>query len=266
MLTADTLFDLTHFAHAKLFRDDRPVWSALRDLSDYMDEYSYPHSLFSTLKYGVASARHLVIHQGSLIDGSECSIEFGNTLKGGLVISRSGTTLPGASLIMAGAILQGDRIALGEGVLVEGGATIKSPAIVGDQTEIRQGAYIRGYCLIGDHCVIGHATEAKHSIFLDDAKAGHFAYLGDSILGNNTNLGAGTKCANLRFIPGNVQIHHQGTLHDTGMRKFGAIMGDNAQTGCNSVTNPGTIMAKGSMLMPNATAPSGFHKSRRIGR
>ena len=266
MLTAATLFDLTNFTHAKLFREDQPVWSALRDLKDYMDGCSYPRSLFSTLKEGAAITRHLVIHQGNLIDSSECSIEFGDTLKGGLLISRGDTLLPGASLIMAGAILQGDRIALGEGVLVEGGATIKSPTIIGNQTEVRQGAYIRGYCLIGDRCVIGHATEAKHSIFLNDAKAGHFAYLGDSIIGNNANLGAGTKCANLRFISGNVQINHQGSLHDTGMRKFGAIMGDNAQTGCNSVTNPGTIMAKRVMLMPNATAASGFHQRKRIGR
>ena len=159
----------------------------------------------------------------------------------------------------------GPMIAIGKGTLVEGGATIKAPAIIGDHTEVRQGAYLRGYCLIGNRCVVGHTTEVKHSVFLDDAKAGHFAYLGDSIIGNHANLGAGTKCANLRFIPGNVQVSYEGELYSTGRRKFGAIIGDEAQTGCNSVTSPGTILARSCFLMPNTTAPSGFLSERRIG-
>jgi NDP-sugar pyrophosphorylase family protein len=166
---------------------------------------------------------------------------------------------------MAGAVFMGSEIAIGKGTLIEGGATIKGPAIIGDQTEVRQGAYLRGYCLIGDRCVVGHTTEVKHSVFLDDAKAGHFAYLGDTIIGNDANLGAGTKCANLRFIPGNVQVSYEGELYSTGMRKFGAIIGDKAQTGCNSVTSPGTIIARGCFLMPNSTAPSGFLSERKIG-
>ena len=110
--------------------------------------------------------------------------------------------------------------------------------------------------------MVGHATEIKHSIFLDDAKAGHFAYLGDSILGNNVNLGAGTKFANLKFIPGTVTFLKDGELFDSKMRKFGAILGDGAQTGCNSVTNPGTILGKKGVLMPNTTAPPGYYRDR----
>ena len=265
MLSAEMLFDLKSFPHAALFSADRPVWSALQDLKQYMDEFTYPADLFSCLADGVAAREHLVVYGGKLIDPGQCHIEFGDTLRGGLEISRAGEILKGASLIMAGAILQGSRIQIGEGSLVEGGATVKSPAIIGDRSEVRQGAYMRGYCLIGDRCVVGHTTEVKHSVFLDDAKAGHFAYLGDSIIGNNANLGAGTKCANLRFIPGNVQVSYEGELCNTGMRKFGAILGDKAQTGCNSVTSPGTIMTRGSFLMPNTTAASGFHSERRIG-
>ena len=78
-------------------------------------------------------------------------------------------------------------------------------------------------------CMVGHATEVKHSVFLDEAKAKHFAYLGDSILGRDVNLGAGTKCANLRFLPGRVMIRTgQGRL-DSGLLKFGAILGDRVQ-------------------------------------
>ena len=164
----------------------------------------------------------------------------------------------------AGAILLGDRIAIGQGVLVESGAMIKSPAIIGDMTEIRQGAYLRGYCLTGKRCVLGHTTEIKHSIFLNDAKAGHFAYIGDSILGNDANLGAGTKFANLKFLPGNVSILHKGEHIDTGRRKFGAILGDKTQTGCNSVTSPGTLLSKQSILMPNTTAKGGYYEKKSV--
>ena len=158
----------------------------------------------------------------------------------------------------------GSDIHIGQGVLIEPGALIKGPCFIGDYTEIRQGAYLRGYCLIGRRCVVGHATEVKHSIFLDDAKAGHFAYLGDSILGRNVNLGAGTKCANLRFLPGNVLINAEKDRIDSGLRKLGAILGDEVQTGCNSVTSPGTLLGPGSFLMPNATAASGVHPARSL--
>lgn len=100
---------------------------------------------------------------------------------------------------------------------------------------------------------------------LCDAKAGHFNYLGDSILGNNTNLGAGTKLANLRFLPGNVTITHEKTRIDSGLRKFGAILGDGTQTGCNAVTSPGTVFGKRCIVMPNTTSTSGYHpKGSRI--
>jgi NDP-sugar pyrophosphorylase family protein len=141
---------------------------------------------------------------------------------------------------------------------------IKAPAIIGDYSEIRQGAYLRGYCLVGKRCVVGHTTEVKHSIFLNDAKAGHFAYLGDSILGSRVNLGAGTKCATLRFLSGNVSIRTAISKLDTGLRKLGAIIGDDCQTGCNSVTSPGTILGPGSLVLPNVTAASGVHPRKSV--
>lgn len=264
MMTPDLLFDLSRYVHKDLFSDDQPVWSALQHLTTYLENYDYHPALTKHLNNAAMTREHLIWHNDTLIPETGHTIEYGNTLKGGLIISKDGSRLDGASLIMAGAVLMGNRIAIGKGVLIEGGATIKSPTVIGDHTEVRQGAYVRGNCLIGRRCVVGHATEVKHSIFLDDAKAGHFAYLGDSIIGNNANLGAGTKCANLRFIPGNVQVSYGETIYNTGMRKFGAILGDNAQTGCNSVTSPGTIMAKRSVLMPNTNAGSGYHNQRKI--
>lgn len=259
MLTADLFFNLDRYAHAGVFTPDQPVWSALASLKNYMEAYDYPDEPAGSLADGIPVPEPLVLHEKRLFPASGCQIEMGDTGKGGLIVKKEGRQLAGASLIMAGAILIGRKIALGQGALIEGGATIKAPAIIGNCTEIRQGAYMRGYCLIGDRCVVGHTTEVKHSIFLDDAKAGHFAYLGDSILGNDANLGAGTKFANLRFLPGSIKISYQGQLLDTGMRKFGAILGDKSQTGCNSVTNPGTIFGKRGILMPNTTALSGYH-------
>ncbi len=266
MLTTKSFFDLSHFTHPALFQPEKPVWEALNTLKSYMDEYHYPDLHSELSSDGEPLSHSLIIHHGKIFSSNGHIIEHGDTTKKKLKVYRkdTGRELEGAAVLMAGAILIGKYIAIGKGALVEGGATIKSPTIIGDYTEVRQGAYIRGYCLTGKSCVVGHCTEVKHSIFLNDAKAGHFAYLGDSILGRDANLGAGTKFANLKFLGGNVSIRTEDGTVDTGRRKFGAILGDDAQTGCNSVTNPGTIIGKGGILMPNSTAPSGYHKPKSI--
>jgi UDP-N-acetylglucosamine diphosphorylase / glucose-1-phosphate thymidylyltransferase / UDP-N-acetylgalactosamine diphosphorylase / glucosamine-1-phosphate N-acetyltransferase / galactosamine-1-phosphate N-acetyltransferase len=153
--------------------------------------------------------------------------------------------------IPEGAFLENpELISIGEGTIVEPGAFIKGPCVVGKGCSIRQGAYIRGNVVVGDHCVVGHATEAKNTVFLNWAQAGHFAYLGDSILGNHVNLGAGTKCANLKLDNGTVVLSVDGESVDTGLRKFGAVIGDFVQIGCNAVTNPGTIIGPRSRWYP----------------
>ncbi len=264
MLTTQSFFDLSQFPHASLFTEEKPVWDALNCLTTYMDSHSYPELNINLVPDGIPLPSSVILSNGKVFSAEDHSIEFGDTTKGGLKVKKDDQELVGVSVIMAGAIIMGNRIDIGQGVLVEGGALIKSPAIIGDCTEIRQGAYLRGYCLTGKSCVVGHTTEVKHSIFLNDAKAGHFSYLGDSILGQDANLGAGTKFANLKFLGGNVSIRTEKGLVDTGRRKFGAILGDQAQTGCNSVTNPGTIIGKGGILMPNTTAASGYHPPRTI--
>lgn len=142
------------------------------------------------------------------------------------------------------------RIFLGAGTIVEPGAYIEGPCWIGSGCEIRHGAYIRGNVIVGNNCVIGHSTEVKNAVFLNGAKAGHFAYVGDSILGNDVNLGAGTKLANLRFDRKDVVVRAGQETYKTGIKKFGALLGDSAQTGCNSVTNPGTIFLKGAVCYP----------------
>lgn len=143
-----------------------------------------------------------------------------------------------------------ELISIAEGTTIEPGAFIQGPCVIGKNCQIRHGAYIRGGVISGDKCVIGHDTEIKNSILLNKAQAAHFAYIGDSILGNHVNLGAGTKCANLRLDHNQIFIHAEGQKIATGYKKLGAIIGDDCQLGCNCVTNPGTLMARKSSSMP----------------
>ncbi len=257
-LNSDLFFDTNNYAHRPLFAHEQ-AWQTLAGLKAYMDNQQYQGELLAGLCDGTPLTETVVLVNNTRIPSKGLSIAFGDATKGELLVSQNGQPLAEATVLMAGAVLVGGNIQLGKGVLVESGSFLKGPLIVGDHTEIRQGAYLRGYCLIGARCVVGHTTEVKHSIFLDDAKAGHFAYIGDSILGNQVNLGAGTKLANFRFMPGNVRIKTTDGHLDSGLRKLGALLGDNVQTGCNSVTSPGTLMAKGAMVMPNVTVPSGYH-------
>lgn len=147
-------------------------------------------------------------------------------------------------------LIHPERISIGKGTCIEPGAYIKGPCIIGENCSIRQGAYIRGDVIIGDGCVVGHDTEVKNSVFLNHANAAHFAYLGDSIIGNRVNLGAGVKCANLRLDRKEIYIHFEGKKIGTKRKKLGAIFGDDTQIGCNSVSNPGTITGKGVICYP----------------
>lgn len=141
-------------------------------------------------------------------------------------------------------LINPELITIGEGSIVEPGAYIQGPCIIGRDCVVRHGAYIRGNVLTGNQCVIGHDSEVKHAIFLDKAHAAHFAYVGDSILGNEVNLGAGTKCANFKLDQTPINLLINGKKIPTQMRKLGAIIGDKSQIGCNTVTNPGTLIGK----------------------
>ncbi|MBW2058628.1 MAG: glucose-1-phosphate thymidylyltransferase [Deltaproteobacteria bacterium] len=147
------------------------------------------------------------------------------------------------------------EVYVGEGTVIESGAYIRGPTIIGKDCQIRHGAYIRGGVITGDHCVIGHTTEVIRSILLNHVRADHFAYVGDSVLGSNSHLGAGVILANvkMRMSPTSVKVRTNGTSHDTGMRKMGGILGDDTEIGCNSVTNPGTLLEKGVTVYPGIT-------------
>jgi NDP-sugar pyrophosphorylase family protein len=145
----------------------------------------------------------------------------------------------------------GKQVFIGDGTVVEDGAMIKGPAIIGRNCEIRHNAYIREQVIIGDHCTVGNSCEIKNSLMFNHSVAPHFNYIGDSILGYKAHLGAGVKISNLKVVSGNVTVEINGQPVDTGLRKFGALIGDSSDIGCNAVLNPGSIIGRGSAIYPN---------------
>jgi NDP-sugar pyrophosphorylase family protein len=145
-----------------------------------------------------------------------------------------------------------------EGAVIEPSTHFVGPCFVGKGATIRHGAYIRENAWICSSALVGHASEVKHSILLPGAKAPHFNYVGDSILGKGVNLGAGVKLSNLRNDGTEVILRIGDARRSSGLRKFGAILGEGCQLGCNAVTNPGTILGCNSTVWPNVTV-TGVH-------
>ena len=129
-------------------------------------------------------------------------------------------------------------------------ATIIGPVWIGARTEIRPGAFIRGNVIVGEDGVLGNACEFKNCLLMDKVQVPHFSYVGDSILGNGTHLGAGVVCSNLRLDQKNVIVRLPDRDVDSGLRKFGAILGDQAEVGCNSVLNPGSVLGRRALVTP----------------
>lgn len=128
-------------------------------------------------------------------------------------------------------------------------ATIIGPCIIGENTEIRPGAFIRGNVIVGDNCVIGNSSEIKNSIIFDNAQIPHFNYVGDSILGYKSHMGAGAITSNLKSDKTNIVIKGKENI-ETNLRKLGALVGDNVEVGCNAVLCPGTIIFPNSNIYP----------------
>ncbi len=131
--------------------------------------------------------------------------------------------------------------------------TLIGPAWIGPGTELRPGAFIRGNVIIGAGCVIGNACEFKNCLLLDGVQVPHFSYVGDSVLGNKAHLGAGAICSNLRLDQKPITVRTPEHTYETGLRKFGAILGDAAEVGCNAVLNPGSVLGKRALVAPGTS-------------
>jgi len=158
----------------------------------------------------------------------------------------------------------GPEVSVGRGTVIEPGAYVSGPTAIGPNCRIRHGAYIRGQCLIGAGCVVGHATELKKVIMLPEASVPHLAYVGDSILGRRVNLGAGVKTANVKNDRSEVSVTVGLERIPTGLSKFGAIIGDRTQIGCNCVTTPGTLIGPDCLVYPEIMLRGVYRRGRII--
>ncbi|MFH1177697.1 MAG: hypothetical protein V1750_09850 [Acidobacteriota bacterium] len=160
-------------------------------------------------------------------------------------------------------LLEG-RVSIGRECRIEPGVVLRGPVIIGDGAEIRTGAYLRGGVVIGRGCVVGAHSELKRAILLDRAHAPHQNYVGDSILGRNVNLGAGTILSNVKNVGREITFRHCDELIHTGRRKLGAVLGDGCHTGCNTVLNPGVLMGPGCVTYPNTNLRPGLYPARTL--
>jgi NDP-sugar pyrophosphorylase family protein len=129
-------------------------------------------------------------------------------------------------------------------------ATLNGPAIICDGAELRTGAFIRGNVIIGANCVAGNSCEFKNAILFDNVQVPHFNYVGDSILGHRSHMGAGSITSNVKSDKTLVKVRCGEEIIETGLKKFGAMLGDNVEVGCNSVLNPGTVVCRNSNIYP----------------
>ena len=180
--------------------------------ADYLRNFTYP---FEALK-GISE---LIIHLGESLDAN--------------IYER-----------------KGENIWVAKSAKVAPTAFLGGPCIIGEHTEVRHCAFIRGSALVGNGCVVGNSVELKNVIIFDDVQVPHYNYVGDSILGYHSHMGAGSITSNVKADKTNVVIKSETDSIETGLKKVGAFLGDYAEIGCNSVLNPGTVIGRNSNVYP----------------
>lgn len=249
--TAELFPHLEHFRHRSLFDGVSAPWDVLKKLAPY---------LIDSLQEISGDADTIETHAGlTITDGSQGS-DAGFFVKEWITLDAP-TFFPKLGIF------------LGAGTKLEPSAIVKGPCIIGNNCDVRQGAFLRGNVLTGDRCTLGHATEIKNSILMNHTEAGHFNYIGDSVLGSYVNLGAGTKLANLQFRTDEEKLKEffpqinmptETGEADSGLNKLGSIIGDHSELGCNAVLSPGVVLGAHVWVYPNFTIPKGIYAPRQI--
>ena len=145
---------------------------------------------------------------------------------------------------------KGENIWIAKSAKVAPTASITGPCIIGERTEVRHCAFIRGSALVGNDCVVGNSTELKNVILIDTVQVPHYNYVGDSVLGSHSHMGAGSITSNVKSDKTLVVIKSGDGKLETGLKKMGAVLGDYVEVGCGSVLNPGTVIGKNSNVYP----------------
>jgi NDP-sugar pyrophosphorylase family protein len=146
----------------------------------------------------------------------------------------------------------GDNIWVAKSATVAPTACLNGPLIIDEDAEIRHCAFIRGSALVGDNCVVGNSVELKNVILFDNVQTPHYNYVGDSILGYKSHMGAGSITSNVKSDKTNVVVKSDDERIETGIKKFGAMLGDHVEVGCNAVLNPGTVIGRNSNVYPTS--------------
>lgn len=146
----------------------------------------------------------------------------------------------------------GENIWIAKSAVIYPNNYIAGPCIIGERTEVRPGAFIRGNALVGNDCVVGNSTELKNVILFNHVQVPHYNYVGDSILGFYSHMGAGSITSNVKADKTLVHVKSEGVDIETGLKKFGAMLGDHVEIGCNSVLNPGSVICKDSNVYPTS--------------
>lgn len=258
MIAIENFFThLKEFSHSEIFADVESIWEPLKTLGSTIESLTRNKS---------GTVQRLNALEGTTVSDFA---DRGNSKIGKSLVANQWLEIRSPILLESLGIL------IGRGTVLEPSAILKGPMIIGDHCEIRQGAYIRGNAIIGDGCVIGHCTEVKNSVVMNHTEAGHFNYIGDSILGRHVNLGAGSRLANLQFRTGTeknreaqlfpeIPARIEGKTIATGLNKFGSILGDNVEVGCNAVLCPGVLIGKDNWIYPNSTLPKGYYPPKSI--
>ena len=232
----------TCLVNAGIYVFNRSIFTAIEETAlSERGEYEITDSLQSMVDGGIDVGHHIVedwIDVGypwNLLDANE------GLLKG---IKRDirGT-------VEERATIQGEVI-VGEGSIIRGGAYIIGPVMIGEDCDIGPNCFIRPYTCIGDDVRVGNGVEVKNSILMDHTKVGHLTYIGDSVIGEGCNFGAGTIVANLRHDNASIKARVKGEKIDSGRRKLGVILGDGVKTGINSTLNVGTVLEPDRMVLP----------------
>ena len=192
------------------------------------------------------------------LDRTEHSVIFENVTHAWEALAKISTYLqfrlkPGIHGKLIGKPFISGAVYIGAGTIVEQGAMIKGPAWIGEGCEIRNGAYIRENVVVGNGVVLGNSCEFKNCLIFDEAQIPHFNYVGDSILGHKAHLGAGAILSNVRLDHAPISVHATEGPINTGLKKFGAIVGDRAEIGCNSVLSPGSIIGRDTIIYPGTS-------------
>ncbi len=268
MLRSEYFFDVNLVEYKEIFDDVSYVWEIVRKIQ--------AGEFINRLARSGCQAVSVSELNGFNVNGSfEGRIANGSVIGPGVVVSGAGGVLcvdKGAEIKPGTFINVGtNAVYIGCGARVGPNAhldAVKGSIYISANVELRQCSYVRECSVISAGAVIGNSCEIKSSFIGLDAEVPHFNYVGDSVLGSKAHLGAGAKISNLKIMPDpekadTVKIRYEGQTWDTGLRKMGAILGDNVQIGCNAVTNPGSIIGKNVFVYAGSNV-SGFIPSNTV--